>query len=227
MNAEDMKRLAGVRAVDFVENGMTVGLGTGSTVYYTLLDLARRMKEDGLHIIGIPTSKATEKIAAELGIPLTRLTSRTSIDLTIDGADEVDPDLNLIKGMGGALLREKIIAANSHVEVIIADESKLVKRLGTRSPLPVEVLRFGHEKLGDRFRELGASPVLRTEKNGSRPFITDSDNYIYDLRFTSIGDPFGLESRLNNMPGVVENGLFLNLCHRVVVAKTGEIMIME
>ena len=218
LSIEELKKRAGVRAVDYVESGMVVGLGTGSTVYYMLVELARRIREEKLDVKGIPTSKVTEKLALEMGIPLTDLSVHSSIDVTIDGADEVDPNMDLIKGLGGALLREKIIAANSRSEVIIADEGKLVERLGTRSPLPVEVIPFGHDTLPDRFRELEADPVLRLRKDGGGPFITDSGNCIYDLHFPGIMDARGLESDLNNIPGVLENGLFLGMTTSVVVA---------
>ncbi len=226
MNQEELKRITGERAAHFVEDGMVVGLGTGSTVYYTLLELARRMENGGLKIIGIPTSKATESIAQKLGIPLTNLDEHSVIDLTIDGADEVDPALNLIKGLGGALLREKIVAKNSVEEIIVVDEGKMVKKLGTRSPLPVEVSCFGHLTLVDIFKELGSRPVLRKIDNGT-PFVTDSGNYVYDLHFESIDDSAWLERELNNLPGVVENGLFLGMTTRVIVAGNDGIKIID
>ncbi len=226
MNQEELKRITGERAAHFVENGMVVGLGTGSTVYYTLLELARRMKSEDLVFIGIPTSKATESIAQKLGIPLTTLELHPVIDLTIDGADEVDPALNLIKGLGGALLREKIVAKNSREEIIVVDEGKMVIKLGTRSPLPVEVLSFGHATLVDVFIELGSRPVLR-KLNDATPFVTDSGNYVYDLHFESIDDSAWLERELNNLPGVVENGLFLGMTARVIVAGDDGIKIID
>jgi len=226
MNQEELKRNTGERAAHFVESGMIVGLGTGSTVYYTLLELARRMENGGLEIIGIPTSKATESIAQKLGIPLSTLELHPVIDLTIDGADEVDPSLDLIKGLGGALLREKIVARNSREEIIVVDEGKMVKKLGTLSPLPVEVLSFGYLTLADIFKELGARPALRKLENGT-PFITDSGNYVYDLHFDSIDDPTSLERELNNLPGVMENGLFLGMTTRVIVAGNDGIQIID
>lgn len=226
MDREKLKRKTGERAAHFVKTGMTVGLGTGSTVYYTLLELARRMKDEKLVIIGIPTSRATESIAQKLGIPLATLELHPVIDLTIDGADEVDPALELIKGLGGALLREKIVARNSREEIIVVDEGKMVTKLGTRSPLPVEVLSFGHLTLEDIFTELGSRPVLRKLDDGT-PFITDSGNYVYDLHFQGIDDPAWLERELNNLPGVVENGLFLGMATRVIIAGNDGIKIID
>jgi len=228
LNPEDLKKKAGVRAVDFVEDGMIVGLGTGSTVYYSILELDRRIREDGLNIVGIPTSVSTENLAKELGIPLGDLEEHPVIDLTIDGADEVSPGLDLIKGLGGALLREKIVAKNTRTEIIVVDEGKLVDKLGTRSPLPVEVVPFGHSTLKGRFYDLDARPVLRKDrKDTGKIFITDSDNYIFDLHFEKIRDPVGVEMQLNNLPGVIENGLFLGLTAKVVVAGSNGIEIIE
>ena len=162
----NLKQIAGEKAAAYVKDGMIVGLGTGSTVYYTLLKLGEMVRE-GLEITGIPTSMATEKIAREQGIGLTTIKEHPAIDLTIDGADEVSPELDLIKGLGGALLREKVVASCSDREIIIVDDSKVVKRLGTRSPLPVEVIRFGAPKCIMELREMGCEPVLRLDRNDS------------------------------------------------------------
>ena len=228
MNKEALKRQAGVYAAGFVENDMIVGLGTGSTVYYTLVELARRIKHDNLKIKGIPTSKATEKIAKQFRIPLTTLVKHPFLDITIDGADEVDPELNLIKGGGGALLREKIVANASVYEIIVVDEDKLVENLGTKMPLPVETFHFGHNTLIKRFMWLGARPFLRSDKETPIGiFITDSGNIIYDLHFDYLDDPFHLEREINNIPGVVDNGLFLDLTTMAVVAGKDGIEIIE
>ena len=228
LNPEDLKRKAGERAVDFVEDGMIVGLGTGSTVYYSILELDRRIREDGLNIIGIPTSVSTENLAMKLGIPLSDLEEHPVIDVTIDGADEVSPGLDLIKGLGGALLREKIVASNTRMEIIVVDEGKMVDRLGTRSPLPVEVIPFGHSTLMRRFEDLDACPILRRDReDAEKIFVTDSGNYIFDLHFGKIRDPVGVEMQLNNLPGVMENGLFLGLTAKVVVARSDGIEIIE
>lgn len=213
---ENLKQKAGEYAARFVKDGMAVGLGTGSTVAYTIEKLGEAVKE-GLRITGIPTSIETEKLARSSGIELSSLKEHPEIDLTIDGADEVNPDLDLIKGMGGALLREKIVAKASKVEIIVVDESKLVKVLGMKTPLPVEVLPFGISAIKKEVEKFGCEATLR--KRGESAFITDNGNYILDCKFESIGEPHKLEKELNNIPGVVENGLFLDIADRVIVAK--------
>jgi ribose 5-phosphate isomerase A len=211
----DKKRTAAERALDFVADEMIVGLGTGSTTNYAIEGLAR-MVEEGLKVQGVPTSVATEQLALRLGIPLVTLEEVDMVDVTIDGADEVDPSLNLIKGMGGALLREKVVAFHSAEEIIIIDDSKLVKQLGTKSPLPVEVARFGHTKTRKAMQELGCIAEL---KGRDRPFITDNGNLVYECRFEGgIEDPELLEAELRLIPGVMESGLFIGLATKVVVA---------
>ena len=219
---EDLKRAAGERAAEYVRDGMKVGLGTG-TVHYTLLALGRRVTEEGLDIVGVPTSLRTETVAREVGIPLGEVDDLGALEVTIDGADEVDPHLNLIKGLGGALVREKIVASHTREFVIVADESKMVDILGTRSPLPVEVFQMGHKRLHRALADVGCSPSLRLGED-DRPFVSDNGNYIYDCRFERISRPHELEAQLNNVVGVVENGLFLDMATRVVVATTTGIM---
>ncbi|MDQ0243642.1 ribose 5-phosphate isomerase A [Bacillus fengqiuensis] len=201
------KQLVGEQAAEFVKDGMVVGLGTGSTVYYTLKKLGERVQE-GLSIQGIPTSVQTETIAKEFGIPLTNFLEVDYIDLAIDGADEVDPNLNLTKGGGGALLREKIIAKAAKKFIVVADSSKLVEKLGTFL-LPVEVVPFGFSMTERHIRELGCSPEMRLKEG--KPFITDNGNYIFDCNFPDIPYPETLERKLNMIPGVVENGLFVGM----------------
>lgn len=209
------KKLAGEKAVQYVKDGMIVGLGTGSTVYWTIKKLGELVRE-GLDIRGIPTSKNTEELAIEEGIPLISLSEIGQLDITIDGADEVNPDLQLIKGGGGALLREKLIASISKRLVIVVDESKCVSRLG-RFPLPVEVTPFGVEITSKQLQVLGCTPKLRTE--GNIPYKTDNGNYILDCSFSSISEPIELTNKINMLPGVVENGLFVNMAEIIVVAK--------
>jgi ribose 5-phosphate isomerase A len=212
-----LKRGAGEQAVEFVENGMILGLGTGSTVFYALRRLGDRVSQGQLRdIVGVPTSNATARLAHEFGIPLTTLDEHPWLDLTIDGADEVDPDLNLVKGLGGALLREKIVAAASRRLVIVVDDSKLVERLGTRAPLPVEVVPFGWRLQMAYLESLGAQPTLRRIA-GNEPYVTDGGHYIIDCQFAGIDDPHTLATALNIQPGIVENGLFLNMVDTVVV----------
>ena len=223
---EELKRLAGERASEYVEDGMKVGLGTGSTVHYTLLALGRRVREDGLDIVGVPTSVRTERTSREAGIPLADLDQLGHLDVTIDGADEVDPHLNLIKGLGGALVREKIVAAHSSRLVIVVDESKMVDVLGTRSPLPVEVFPMGHRRLHGSLADMGCAPALRMGVD-DKPFVSDNGNLIYDCRFERITRPHELEKELNNVVGVVDNGLFLDMATTVVVAGSSGIAVKE
>lgn len=214
---DDAKRRAGEEAVKLVEDGMLVGLGTGSTAYWAIMEIGRRVKE-GLTITAVPTSVRSEELARSLGIPLVPLDGIApgGIDLTIDGADEADRDLNLIKGGGGALLREKIIAAHSKRLVIVADASKEVATLG-RFPLPVEIVPFGCKLTMGRLAELGGHPELRLS-SGGEPYVTDNGNYIADCRFGVIADAAALETILNLIPGVVENGLFVGMAERVIIA---------
>ena len=212
---EEMKRRAGEEAVKYVKDGMIVGLGTGSTVRYTILKLGELVGE-GLEIIGIPTSRATEKLAKKVGIKLGELNDYDYIDLTIDGADEVDRGLNLIKGGGGALLREKMIAYASRYEIIVVDESKVKEYLGD-FPLPVEIVRFGYKRTMKNLQSLGCVPKLRMK--GEEPYITDNGNYIVDCKFGKIADPEELERKIDEIPGVVEIGLFINLANEVIIGK--------
>jgi len=209
-----MKKLAAEKAVDYVENGMILGLGTGSTVEYTLKKLGKMLK-NGLDIKGIPTSLHTKKIAKMENIPLTTIEEHPEIDLTIDGADEVDSELNLIKGGGGALTREKIIAYHSKRVIIVIDETKVVKALGIDCPLPVEVVKYGWMQTKGKLQEYGCNIELRKIMND--PYITDNSNYILDCEFERIEDPEKLEVDINNIPGVVENGLFIGLADDVIV----------
>jgi ribose 5-phosphate isomerase A len=216
---EELKRQAAERAAALVEDGMKLGLGTGSTARLVLEALARRRERGELSsIVGVPTSVDTREHATRLGIPLATLDDEPLLDLTLDGADEVDPGLELIKGLGGALLWEKIVAAASARLVIVVDESKLVDRLGTKAPVPVEVIPFGWRTLDAPLRALGTEPRLRTREDGS-PFITDGGHYIVDCRFEAgIDDPYQVEDRLRRLPAVVETGLFLGMAGMVVVA---------
>jgi len=223
---EDLKRQAGERAAEYVKDGMKVGLGTGSTVHYCLLALGRRVQEEGLDIVGVPTSIRTETTSKEVGIPLGDIDEVGRLDLTIDGADEVDPHMNLIKGLGGALVREKIVAAHSRELIIVVDMSKMVDVLGTRSPLPVEVFKMGHRRLHAALADLGCAPALRMGAD-DRPFVSDNGNLIYDCRFQRIPRPHELEMAVNNVVGVVENGLFLDITSTVVVASMSGIVVKE
>ena len=201
----NMKELVGKKAAEYVESGMTVGLGTGSTAYYFVEEIGRRVKEEGLEIVGVTTSLATKKQAEALGIPLKSVDEVDYIDVTIDGADEIAPDFSGIKGGGGALLFEKIVAEQSKSVIWIVDESKMVDYLG-RFPLPVEVVPYGSEQLFKRFEALGYKPTFR-ERDGER-YLTDSKNYIIDLDVYPIKDPIAFGEKIKGMTGVVEQGLF-------------------
>ena len=215
MEKEELKKLAGEKAVEYIKDGMIVGLGTGSTAEYSLRKLGELVRA-GLDIKGIPTSVHTKRIAKEENIPLTTLEENPVIDVTIDGADEVDSNLNLIKGGGGALTREKIIAFNSKKVIIVVDDSKVVKCLGIDFPLPVEVTKFGWPATKKTLEGFGCTVELRKVMN-EEPFITDNGNYILDCEFIRIDNPEELHINLNNIPGVVENGLFIGLVDEVIV----------
>jgi ribose 5-phosphate isomerase A len=221
----NLKKLAADRAVEWIEDGMTVGLGTGSTAYWAIHRIAERVKE-GLNIRAAASSIRSEQLARELGIPFVSLDDIDRINLTIDGADEADDRLNLIKGGGGALLREKILAAASDRFIVIVDESKRVRTLGA-FPLPVEIVPFGSRLTLNRLTALGGNPVVRTSDDGNR-YVTDNGNWIADCRFGSIEDPERLQALLNEIPGVVDNGLFVGMASAVVIGKSdGSVEIME
>lgn len=226
MSAEAQKRQAAARALEFVKPGMRLGLGTGSTAAHFVDLLAQRVRA-GLDVVGVPTSEATRDQALRLGVPLTTLDETPELDLTIDGADEIGPDLTLIKGGGGALLREKIVAAASARMVVIADESKWVPALG-RFPLPVEVVPFGLAATRRAVDALAASveSVLRPSGNG-HAFVTDGGHFILDVPLGRIAEPASLAARLNQIPGVVEHGLFIGLAHAAVLSGADGIRIIE
>ena len=207
---------------------MILGLGTGSTARHVLQVIAeRRARGELKNIRGVPTSSATQKLADELGIPLTTLDHDPHLDLAIDGADEVDPDLNLIKGLGGALLWEKIVESAADRLVIVVDESKIVERLCERAPVPIEVVQFAWSTHLGFLEELGGSGSLRKAPDG-QPFVTDGGHYIIDCEFENgLSDPWRFETELQQRPGVVETGLFLDRAESVIVAAEGGINVLE
>lgn len=211
------KQYAANQAATYVQSGMVIGLGTGATATLFVRRLAERMANGELsNVVGIPTSRQIAAEAEQLDFPLSTLEEHPVIDLTVDGADEVDPQLNLIKGGGGALLREKIVAQASKREVIIVDEAKLSPVLGTKWHVPIEVIPFGWRTQVDYLTALGAKVVLRLDKAG-QPFVTDQGNYILDTHFGQIATPATLATTLNSRVGIVEHGLFVKLAHEVIV----------
>jgi ribose 5-phosphate isomerase A len=214
------KEAAARASLQFVHDGQVVGIGTGSTAAYMIQGLGERVQA-GLKIVGIPTSERTRQMAQDLGIPLTTLDENPQIDVTIDGADEFDPQLNLIKGGGGAMLREKIVASVSKQLVIVADAGKQVTMLG-KFPVPVEVIRFAQTVLARRIAALGAGVKLRQGADG-KPYLTDEGNHILDCHFGRIPDPRSLARSLSDMPGVVEHGLFVGMATAVLVARGTEV----
>jgi ribose 5-phosphate isomerase A len=220
--ANDQEKEAAARAsLRFVQDGTVVGLGTGSTAAHFIKLLGERVQK-GLRVRGIPTSVRSRDLAQSLGIPLTTLDECQEIAVTVDGADEVDPQLRLIKGGGGALLREKIVASATQKLVIVADASKQVRKLG-KFPLPVEVIRFSQALVAKRIAALGADVSLRTDSAG-QPYVTDENNHILDCHFGEIADADSLARQLSDMPGVVEHGLFIGMASVVLFARGSEIV---
>lgn len=218
---DQAKFVAAKRACEFVEDGMKLGLGTGSTAAWMVRCLADRIDKEGLRVKGVPTSNRTADLAKELGIETISLDQAGQLDLTIDGTDEFDENLNLVKGGGGALLQEKVVAAASDKMIVIADTGKSVNQLG-KFPLPVEVLGFGINSSQSLVEKLLHSQdvdqsIIKTRMSNHLPFITDEGNYILDLHLGRIGDPATLNVTLNQVPGVVENGLFVNMCDLILI----------
>ena len=216
MAYEEEKEAAGRAAAKLVRDSDIVGLGTGSTAYFAVVALGERVKA-GLKIMGIPTSVQTADLARSVGIPLTTLDEHPEIDITIDGADEFDPKLNLIKGGGGALTREKVIATASKKMVVVADSGKVVPTLG-KFPLPVEIIAFARTVIEKKIASLGATPKLRLKPDGS-PFITDNGNQILDCSFGKIEDPAALARELSDTPGIVEHGLFIGIAKMALIGR--------
>ncbi len=221
----DPKETAAREAVKYVEDGMVVGLGSGSTANIAIKLIGERIKEEGMEIIGIPTSVASDLLGRAVGIKIGELDDHRQVDMTIDGADEVDGELNLVKGLGGALVREKMVAASTRVEMIVVDGSKLVDHLCQKCPLPVEIVKFSSKTTMRRLAALGCEPVVRT--TDGKPFVTDNGNIIADCRFDRIDDPRSMEATINLIPGVVDNGLFVGLASKVIVGSEDGVRILE
>ena len=221
---ENLKKMAGIKAAEFVTDGMVVGLGTGSTAYYFVEEIGRRIKEEGLQIIAVTTSNVTSQQAEGLGIPLKSIDEVDLVDVTVDGADEVDPNFNGIKGGGGALLMEKVVATPTKSYIWVVDESKLVDKLGAFK-LPVEVVQYGAEQVFRRFERAGYKQSFR-QKDGQR-FVTDMQNFIIDLDLGVIENPVEFARELDHIVGVVEHGLFNQMVDKVIVAGKAGVQVLE
>jgi ribose 5-phosphate isomerase A len=224
---EHFKRLAAEKAVERVRDGMVLGLGSGSSANYATIKIGQLWQSGALKdIVGIPTSQATEALASEYDIPLGTLDEHPVVDAAIDGADEIDPNLDLIKGLGGAFVREKIIEINARQLIIVADDRKLVQKLGTRGPLSVEVTQFAWKAHAQWLASLGCTPVLRGGEEN--PYVTDNHNYILDCTFPDgIDDPAELDATLNNHPGIVGHGLFLGMATEAIIADEDGIQVIK
>jgi len=212
----DPKLAAAMESVRLIRDGQVVGLGSGSTAELAIIEIGKRIQNEKIEIIGIPTSKRSESVGKDSGIKVSSLDEHDVIDITIDGADEVDPNLDMIKGLGGALLREKLVAKATLNEIIVADESKMVHQLGTKAPLPVEVIQFSNVHIGRKISSLGCIPKLR--KMNGEPYITDNGNCILDCSFEKgITDANELDEKMKSIPGIVETGLFIAIADVVII----------
>lgn len=221
----ELKQAVGIKAAEYIKDGMIVGLGTGSTAYYFVEEIGRRMKKEGLQIVGVTTSNRTQQQAEGLGIPLKSVDDVERIDVTVDGADEISDDFQGIKGGGGAHLYEKIVADASERVIWIVDESKMVTKLGA-FPLPVEVVKYGSKQVFKRLDEKGYHPVFRTQEDQTL-YLTDEGNYIIDLHLGVIENPVAMGAELDQMVGVVEHGLFLNRVHTVLIGTSDGVITKE
>ena len=218
---DELKRQAAIAALEEIRSNMIVGLGTGSTASHFIRELGKKVQR-GLRVLGIPTSEASRQLAEEVGVSLTTLKEHPEIDVTVDGADEVSPSLDLIKGLGGALVREKIVAHASKRVIIVVDDSKMVTQLGTRAPIPVEVVPFAVDSVILKLVRWKGSVKIRGEKNG-RPFVSDNGNTILDWQHGAIDDPHDTEMKLKAITGVVDSGIFSTVAAMVIVAEGSSI----
>ena len=224
---EEARKRAALEAAKHVNDGFIIGLGSGNTAAHAIKEVARHVKQYELKILGVPTSSQAMFLAVKCGIPLTTLDEHPRIDLTIDGADQIDEALNLIKGMGGALAREKIVASVSKKYIIVVDETKIAERLGTNQVLPVEVMPFAASTIISKIQNMGGIPILRKGAAKVGAVVTDNGNYIIDANFKYISDPSKLNMQLKLIPGVIETGLFLEMADIVYVGKSNSVHKME
>jgi len=224
---EDAKKRAAIEAVKHVKNDQVIGLGSGSTAAYAVQEIGKLFRQKRWRLLGVPTSHQAFLLAVDCGIQLTTLDEHPQLDLTIDGADQIDPNLNMIKGMGGALAREKVVALASKQNVIVADETKLVKKLGDNHPIPVEVLPFAATTTMSKIREAGGKPVIRMGTGKVGPVVTDNGNFILDAWMRRINDPRELDAKLKSISGVVETGLFVGVADLVYVGTRDTVRRLE
>ena len=224
---EEAKKNAALEAVKHIKGGLIVGLGSGSTAAYAIQEIGRLIHQKNWKILGVPTSYQAFLLAVDNGISITTLNEHPKLDFTIDGADQVDPDLNLIKGMGGALTKEKIVALASKQNIIVTDETKLTKKLGTNQPVPIEVLPFAIALVESRIKKMKGNPILREGKGKVGPIITDNGNFIVDADFGPIDAPDKLNSELKLIPGLVETGLFINTADTVYIGASKGVQKLE
>jgi ribose 5-phosphate isomerase A len=224
---EEAKKRVALEAVKHLQEDFIVGLGSGSTAAYVIREIGRRILQDGLRVLGVPTSSQAMMLAVRSGIPLTTLDECPSLDLAIDGADQIDQEFNLIKGGGGALTREKIVGSAAKEYIVVADETKLVEKLGTNCQVPVEVLPFALATVTHRIKELGGKPLLRESKGKVGAVVTDNGNYLIDIDFEPINDAEKLDQRLKLIPGVIETGLFIGMTDIVYLGKPDGISKLE
>ena len=216
---EKARKRAASEAVKHIRDGFTVGLGSGNTAAYAIKEMGRKIRQEKWRILGVPTSHQALRLAVSSGIPMTTLEEHAQLDLTIDGADQIDEELNLVKGMGGALTREKIVASATKQLIIVADQTKLVRTLGKNQPLPIEVLPFALPTVMLKIQKIGGKTVLREGKGKVGPVVTDNGNFIVDADFGSIEFPKELNLELKFIPGVIETGLFIDMADVVYVGK--------
>ena len=224
---EEAKKKTALKAVEHVKDGFIVGLGSGSTVAYAFQEIGKRIKNEGLRIFGVPTSYQAFMLAIKYGIPTTTLDEHPELDLAIDGADQIDKNLNLIKGMGGALLREKIVAAAAKQFIIVADESKITDSLGKNQRVPIEVLPFAFSTVMSKIREMKGKPFLREGTDKVGPVITDNGNFIVDVDLGQIKNPKELEYRLKSIPGIIETGLFIGMADIAYIGTSTTVEILK
>jgi ribose 5-phosphate isomerase A len=216
---EGAKKRAALETVKHVREGFLVGLGSGTTIAYAIQEIGKKIRREGLRVLGVPTSHQALMLAVSYGIPITTLDEHPKLDLAIDGADQVDGELNLIKGMGGALMREKVVASAAKQFVVVADETKFVEKLGTKQPIPVEVLPFALSTVVARVEDLGGKAVLREGERKVGPVVTDNGNFILDVTFGAVDDLTKLDVAVKSIPGVLETGLFVGMADIVYLGK--------